>query len=99
MKKIPKIKINNLILNIKKARKVAREPKTLPTVDGICPCCSYRIEREPIGICDSEINLDFLGAGYPLFYNWMRYCIYILAIFFLSSGVFNLFSNFYGFKK
>ena len=42
------------------------------------------------------MKLDFLGAGYPLFYNWMKYCIYILIVFLLTSGMFNIMSNYYG---
>jgi len=38
-------------------------------------------------------DLSFLGSGYPLFFDYIRYCIYILVIIFVISGVFNLVTN------
>lgn len=36
-----------------------------------CPCCGYEIERLKIGLCDNTEKLSFLGAGYPMFYNFI----------------------------
>jgi hypothetical protein len=38
-------------------------------------------------------DLDFLGAGYPLYFDFLKYCIYILILLFLSTGAYNFFSN------
>jgi len=42
--------------------------------------------------CD-PIELSFLGAGYPLFFNYLKFCIKVLLISFLVSGLFNLYTN------
>lgn len=33
------------------------------------------------------MELSFLGAGFPLFYNFIKYCIFILVVLFLVSGI------------
>lgn len=37
--------------------------------------------------------MNFLGAGYPLIFNYYLYCIIILIILFLSFGVYGIYSN------
>lgn len=39
---------------------------------------------------------SFLGSGYPLYFHYIKYCILILSILFLTSGQFNLLSNYFG---
>ena len=46
----------------------------------LCPCCGFEIERENLPFPTSIISLSFLGAGFPLFYNFIRYCIIILFL-------------------
>jgi hypothetical protein len=40
--------------------------------------------------------MSFLGSGYPLFFNFMKYCIVILFAISMTSGEFNLLSNYFG---
>ena len=42
------------------------------------------------------MKLDYLGAGYPLFYNWLKCCILLLLILLLGSEGYNLITNYYG---
>ena len=62
----------------------------------ICPCCGFQIDREEISIFASPMKLEYLGAGYPLFYNWLKCCIILLVILFIGSEGYNLITNYYG---
>ena len=42
------------------------------------------------------MKLSYLGAGYPLFYNWFKCCIFLLAILFVSSSCYNMVTNYQG---
>lgn len=53
-------------------------------------------EREELPLCSKNDELRFLGSGFPLFYNFILYCIGILLVLLISSGAFNLFSNYLG---
>lgn len=44
----------------------------------------------------NTINLSFLGSSYPLFFNYMKFCMIILMLLCLTSGQYNLISNYYG---
>lgn len=65
------------------SRRVAREKKDSGE-DGepaeTCKCCGYEIEREDLDYCAPVNDLGFLGSGYPLFYNFIIYCIFILFV-------------------
>lgn len=39
------------------------------------------------------MELGFLGSGYPLFYNFIIYCIFILFVDLTIKGGFNLVTN------
>lgn len=41
----------------------------------------------------NPIKLSFLGAGYPLFFDFIKWCIVILLIIFCTSGFFNIVTN------
>lgn len=40
--------------------------------------------------------LSFLGSGFTLFYNYLRYCIIILFIQLCIKQIYNLYTNFNG---
>lgn len=42
--------------------------------------------------CDTH-QLDFLGPGYPMFFEFIKYSIYMLIVLILSAGSYNFFSN------
>ncbi|EAR87534.2 transmembrane protein, putative (macronuclear) [Tetrahymena thermophila SB210] len=68
----------------------AKEPKEF------CRCCGYVIERKPLPFSIDPQQLNFLGSGYPLFYNFIIYCIFMLFTLFMISGGYNLFTNYLG---
>ena len=44
-------------------------------------------------MCDKNEKLAYLGPGYPLFFLFLKYCIAILSLFLLISGLYALYSN------
>ena len=71
---------------------------TVPQPDSknLCVCCGYVIDRTPLKYTVDTQQLNFLGSGYPLFYNFIIYCIFILFALFMISGGYNLFTNYLG---
>ena len=47
-------------------------------------------------MCDDRIKLDFLGSGFPLFYNFIKWCFIILVTFLIMSGSYNIYTNLKG---
>lgn len=45
-----------------------------------CPCCGFEVDRDDIPYCSDPMALSFLGSGFTLFYNYLKYCIIILFI-------------------
>ncbi|EAS02885.2 kinase domain protein (macronuclear) [Tetrahymena thermophila SB210] len=62
----------------------------------VCPCCDYQIDKNIISLREQVDTLSFLGSGYPLFFHYMKYCIIILGLIILTSGEYNILSNYYG---
>ncbi|KAL4466070.1 hypothetical protein ABPG74_004307 [Tetrahymena malaccensis] len=67
-----------------------KEPKEF------CRCCGYVVERKQLPFSIDPQQLNFLGSGYPLFYNFIIYCIFMLFTLFMISGGYNLFTNYLG---
>ena len=45
-------------------------------------------------LSSDPIKLSFYGAGYPLFFTFLKYCIFILITLFLIPGIFNIITNY-----
>ena len=58
-----------------------------------CRCCGYQIERTNLPISCNLEDLKFLGSGFPLFYNYVKYCLLILTVLFLTTSVYNIVTN------
>lgn len=62
--------------------------------DKMCPCCTLYVDKSPLDInCDTK-DLSFLGSGIPLYLDFLRGCIIILLIFFVTSGDYNIITNY-----
>ena len=61
-----------------------------------CPCCGFEVDRDQIPYCSDPMALSFLGSGFTLFYNYLRYCILILFITLLTKQLYNLYTNYQG---
>jgi hypothetical protein len=77
------------------ARRVGEE--VLPDIVGgkaeRCDCCSYVINRKELSVFCDTTEFSFLGSGYPLFFNFIKFCVLVLFLMLLSSGAYNMFSN------
>ena len=90
------------------AKARATGPETGKPNEPVCPCCGYEIvkknifkqfiqERLPMHYRkNGPMELKFLGSGYPMFYNFIKYCIYLLLTLFLLKGAPEVASNFMG---
>ncbi|CAD8158550.1 unnamed protein product [Paramecium pentaurelia] len=59
----------------------------------ICPCCKQQIEKTQIDFQRDEMAFSFLGSGYPLYFNFIKCCLMIVGVLFLTSGQYQLVSN------
>ncbi|CAK58012.1 unnamed protein product (macronuclear) [Paramecium tetraurelia] len=80
--------------NHAKARRVARELEV--EYQSTCPCCGYSIERTDLEYDCDPLEMKFLGSGFPLFYMFIKYCIFILVEFWLLKGMFCLATDLMG---
>lgn len=62
----------------------------------VCDCCGRVVERELLPICCSKEEMSFLGPGYPLFFYFIEYSIFILLTILIFSGVYNLTTDLLG---
>ncbi|KRX05998.1 hypothetical protein PPERSA_01076 [Pseudocohnilembus persalinus] len=61
-----------------------------------CRCCGRYVQKQELSLITSETtDLDFLGPGYPLFFEFIRYSAIFLCVLILSIGSYNFFSNGY----
>ena len=58
-----------------------------------CPCCGLPKEGELIPLRAQLREFYHLGSGYALYFKLTRYCVALLILMFLVSGLFNLWSN------
>ena len=56
-------------------------------------CCGYEIKRKPLKFTDSTNELKYLGAGYPILFNFYKFAIFLLFLLFLISGIFSMITN------
>jgi hypothetical protein len=61
--------------------------KHIPHKNEACPCCMGYIEKEPVGYCENSKELAFLGEGFPLFYNFLKFCMVMLAALLLDDAL------------
>ncbi|KRX05372.1 hypothetical protein PPERSA_00673 [Pseudocohnilembus persalinus] len=61
-----------------------------------CPCCSYNIDRKELSLFCDTYDLRFLGSGFPLFYNYIIWCIYLCLAYLFVCGGQELYSNYQG---
>ena len=51
------------------------------------------VDNEPLSLCCDLKELNFLSPGYPMYFQYLKFCIYISFTIFLCSGLFGLISN------
>jgi hypothetical protein len=78
-------------MELAKKHALSRRVSTERYVEGeeyhYCPCCGYQIERDDIEYNCDPIKMGYLyfivhmnlsGSGFPLFYSFIKFCIFIL---------------------
>ena len=81
-----------------KATRVGIEKKKISKKDKelkICVCCGRKIERSQFSLKCKPLDLAYLGSGYPLYFYYLKFCALILIVLLLSSGGYNLVTNFF----
>ncbi|EAR99889.2 calcium-activated chloride channel protein (macronuclear) [Tetrahymena thermophila SB210] len=63
--------------------------------EGLCPCCTKTIYRSKLSLSSDNSQLSYLGAGFPLYFGFTKFSIFLTLMLFLTSGFFNLFTNIY----
>ena len=64
------------------------------SLEDYCPCCNYPIDGEQFPLfCDIK-RLNELGQGFPLYYDMVKFLIFMLAAALLLAGVYNLVKNY-----
>ncbi len=60
-----------------------------------CGCCARTINRIPIRVLGNQMDLAFLGSGIPLYFSFIKWCIILLMVIFVTSGDYNILTNLY----
>ncbi|CAD8147563.1 unnamed protein product [Paramecium octaurelia] len=82
-------------LSRRTAKEKTKDPTKTLAVE-TCPCCGFEVDREDIPFCSDPMALSFLGSGFTLFYNYLKYCIIILFIQLIVKQIHNLYTNYEG---
>ncbi|CAD8059583.1 unnamed protein product [Paramecium sonneborni] len=59
----------------------------------ICDCCARQVPNHLIAIGCNNRDYSFLGAGMPLYFEYIKSCILMLLIMFVTSGDYNIITN------
>ncbi len=59
----------------------------------VCPCCGSPFDNQKISICVKHNQLDFLGPGFPLFYEFLIFCVLCIFLLFCIQGIYGLSTN------
>ena len=63
---------------------------------GVCECCGFLVNRTVLPLdCDRK-ELKFMGSGFPLFYNFIFYCLLMLVTVFVIAGGYNIYTSYQG---
>ena len=58
--------------------------------------CIINKEKIDFPLCANTIDFSYLGSGYPLYFNFIKYCVIILFAIFISYGEISLMNNYFG---
>lgn len=59
----------------------------------VCPCCGSPFDNQLVPLCENHNKLDFLGPGFPLFYEFLIFCVVCIGLLFLIQGVYGMSTN------
>ncbi|KAL4478393.1 hypothetical protein ABPG74_006628 [Tetrahymena malaccensis] len=58
-----------------------------------CDCCGRSVDREILNLNSDITKLSYLGSGFPMFFQFLKFTIFFLLVLFGISGIFNLVAN------
>ncbi|KAL4475819.1 hypothetical protein ABPG72_011380 [Tetrahymena utriculariae] len=58
-----------------------------------CDCCGRSVEREILNLNSDITKLSYLGSGFPMFFQFLKFCIFFLIVLLGICGIFNLVAN------
>lgn len=79
-----------MAFNHAKARRVALELEDSKVVQPRCPCCGFSVNRKPLNFCSEIKDFGFLGAGYSMMYNLLKYFMIFVSVDLFIKGIYNL---------
>ncbi|CAD8118599.1 unnamed protein product [Paramecium sonneborni] len=59
----------------------------------ICKCCARQVPNDRVEIDCNNQDYSFLGAGMPLYFEYIKACILMLIVMFVTSGDYNIITN------
>ena len=62
-------------------------------VKDFCDCCGNPVEAEKLPLTCDPIELSHLGESYPLYFQFIKYCIGLLILMLVVNGIYNIASN------
>lgn len=80
------------------AKRVAQYVEPVPDLDGmvkidVCECCGLPTENDLLDLCCDKVDLGFLGPGFPLYYEFIHFCVYALLGIFFIQGLYTIITN------
>ncbi|KAL4496206.1 hypothetical protein ABPG72_012943 [Tetrahymena utriculariae] len=59
----------------------------------ICQCCGQFVQKEHLSIKQDILQLSFLGSGYPMYFEFLKFCITLKTVLFFLNGLYGLLTN------
>jgi len=63
---------------------------------GVDPATGLPIDNKPLSVCCGEEDMNFLSPGYPMFFQFVKFCMVVLAAMMLTGGIHNAYTFYYG---
>ena len=73
------------------------KPNQSPT-KGSCPCCGLPIDNKQMELCCRTSKLYHLGVCFPIYFDYIRFCFFLLALCAVVGGIHNMYLNMNGFN-
>ncbi len=61
--------------------------------DDYCPCCGLPVNTEKIGLCANKMELSHVGVSFPLYFQFIKYSVFWILIFFCITGAYDIATN------
>ncbi|CAD8062591.1 unnamed protein product [Paramecium sonneborni] len=62
----------------------------------LCACCGMPIQNEQLPLCCDKQDINFNGAGIPLYFEFIQFAAILLVTLGLISGIYNIITNIQG---